>query len=666
MKNTPKARLAALALTALFSAQSATVLADDEWALTMVGSWSNVGSVSVSQDEKYIVFSQLQTDGKEQAFETYADVNGWSAAEPIETVNAVGTVGGLFLTDDCRHMYFHAKPEGSTNYDIFVVERQGKAWGKPKKINDISSDSDDMCPSMVEGGQQIYFLRHQVVSDAKAEKRDYDKMSIYHAKLGNDGKWSRILPINPAISFGFVQDVRMMRDGETMLFSTRPEKKGKARPVFTRKTVADQWLLPEFMNDDDSKEFRCLQNAGNHLYLIMPTNRKSDYGMIYRTSINPKYATNTVITESGHVINKINQQPIEATFEVRNPTTNDIIGVYQTDPTDGSYHITNMPGKSYLVETRAQGYSFSSQLLQYQVNGASMLPSTIELFDTASVGITLYDGDIYQPIDGKVIAVRQSDKAIFRSQKGRTGWYQLHLPLGGDYNIIATAKGFGENSFLFKVTGDITFDHYEREIAMHPVRRDIAVRIYDDVTNEAISAPAFFRSLDRDENISKAANSDNVSLREGDKYNITVHPQGYMFANFTINLSTDQRTSLEIPLTALRVGSKLLLHDILFDNNQAFLRPESYAELDRVIRLMNENPELKIEIQAHTDNVGNAASNKRLSDRRADSAVQYLLENGVPQDRMRSSGYGASKPIADNSTEEGRQLNRRVELLIID
>ena len=201
---------------------------------------------------------------------------------------------------------------------------------------------------------------------------------------------------------------------------------------------------------------------------------------------------------------------------------------------------------------------------------------------------------------------------------------------------------------------------------MHPVRRDIAVRIYDDVTNEAISAPAFFHSLDRDENISKAANSDNVSLREGDKYNITVHPQGYMFANFTINLSTDQRTSLEIPLTALRVGSKLLLHDILFDNNQAFLRPESYAELDRVIRLMNENPELKIEIQAHTDNVGNAASNKRLSDRRADSAVQYLLENGVPQDRMRSSGYGASKPIADNSTEEGRQLNRRVELLIID
>ncbi len=665
MKNTLKARLATLALTALFSAQSATVLADDEWPLTMVGPWTNVGSVSVSQDEKYIVFSQLQTDGKEQAFETYADVNGWTAAEPIETVNTVGTVGGLFLSDDCRHLYFHAKPEGSTNYDIFVVERQGKTWGKPKKLNDISSNSDDICPSMIEGGQQIYFLRHQVVSDAKTEKREGDKMSIYHAKLNKDGKWSRILPINPAISFGFVQDVRMMRDGETMLFSTRPEKKDKARPVFARKTIADQWLLPEFMNDDDSKEFRCLQNAGNHLYLIMP-NRKSDYGMIYRTSINPKYATNAVITESGHVINKINQQPIEATFEVRNPTSNDIIGVYQTDPTDGSYHITNMPGKSYLVETRAQGYSFNSQLLQYQANGATMLPSTIELFDTASVGITLFDGDIYQPIDGKIIAVRQSDKAIFRSQKGRAGWYLLHLPLGGDYNIIATAKGFGENSFLFKVTGDITFDHYEREIAMHPIRRDIAVRIYDDVTNETISASALFRSLDRDENITKTANSDNVSLREGDKYNITVHPKGYMFANFTINLNTDQRTSLEIPLTALRVGSKLLLHDILFDNNQAFLRPESYAELERVIRLMNENPELKIEIQAHTDNVGSASSNKRLSDRRADSALQYLIENGVEPTRMRSIGFGATKPVADNSTEEGRQLNRRVELLIID
>ena len=69
-------------------------------------------------------------------------------------------------------------------------------------------------------------------------------------------------------------------------------------------------------------------------------------------------------------------------------------------------------------------------------------------------------------------------------------------------------------------------------------------------------------------------------------------------------------------------------------------------------------------VAAHTDNVGNNASNKKLSDRRAESARKNLIENGIDVSRMTSMGFGASKPIADNSTEEGRQLNRRVELHI--
>ena len=81
---------------------------------------------------------------------------------------------------------------------------------------------------------------------------------------------------------------------------------------------------------------------------------------------------------------------------------------------------------------------------------------------------------------------------------------------------------------------------------------------------------------------------------------------------------------------------------------------------------MNENPDLKIEIQAHTDNQGRAAYNKKLSDRRADSALQYLIENGIAPERMSSVGFGDTKPVADNATEEGRQQNRRVELIIID
>lgn len=642
--------------------------ADPEWTMTSVGSWVGVGSLSVSQSEDYMVFSQLQPDGTEKAYEANATNGGWGTAQPIEMINAIGSVGGLFLTDDCKRLYFHADANDGMGYDIYLTECQGGKWSKPKRINDICTPGDEKFPSVVEGGLEIYFLRHQVTSDAKAEKKEGDKLSIYHAQIGKNGKWGRTQPINPAISFGFVQDARIMRDGETLLYSTRPEKRDKARPVFTRKTIAEQWLLPEYMNEDDSRDFLCLQNAGDHLYMILPSSRKSNYGTIFRTatSSSPKYKNKPMVTEQGKVINKQNHRPVEATIEVRNPTTNDLIGVFKSTADEGEYHVVCKPSTSYLISVRAEGYSFFSQLIQYDKQGTPKLPRTIELFDTASIGVTLFDNDIYQPIDGKVIAVRQSDKSIFRATKGRTGWSSIRLPLGSDYNIIATAKGFGENSFLFKIAGDIVFDHYEREIPMSPVRREMNIRIYDDVTNNDILCEAWFKSLDRDESLTLKSGESNISLREGDKYAITVHPKGYMFANVALDLQKYADTKIEIPLTALLSGASLQLHDILFDSDQAYLRDESYAELDRVVRLMNENSDLRIKIQAHTDSQASANHNKKLSERRAEAVLQYLLESGITRDRLQAVGCGASKPIADNDTEEGRQKNRRVELLIIE
>lgn len=652
-----------VALAIIFST---TATAGDEWVMTKVGTWSNVKSMSVSQDENYLVFTQAQQDGSEKAFETTLDGSVWTTAKPIEPVNALGNVGGLFLSDDCRHLYFHAKADDANGYDLFVSVRSGDTWGKPSRLNDLCTSGDEMFPSVTEGGQEIYFLRHQTISDSKAERKESDKMSIYHAKINKKGKWARILPINPAISFGYVQDARIMRDGVSLLYSTKPERRDNARPTFSRRVQGDHWLLPEFMNSDDSRDFLCLQNAGNHLYLITLESRKTGTA-IFRTNIpDAKFANIIMATESGKVINEKNHTPVYAKLEVRNPTTNDLQGLFDTDMANGAYHVVSKAAKNHILEVRADGYSYFSQMLQYDDQGKPQMPTTIELFDTATVGITLFDKDIFQPIDGKVIAVRQNDKAIFRSTKGRNGWYALQLPLGCDYNIIATAKGFAENSFLFKISGDITFNHYERELPMSPKRRDMTVHIFDDVTNETIDAQATFNSLDRNENLTLAPGESSMSLREGDRYSITLHPKGYMFANITINLASDKRSQIDIPLTALRAGANILLHDIFFDVNQAFLRPESYAELDRLVRLMNENPDLKIEIQAHTDNQGRAAYNKKLSDKRAESALQYLIENGIAPERMKSVGFGDTKPVADNNTEEGRQQNRRVELIIID
>ena len=98
---------------------------------------------------------------------------------------------------------------------------------------------------------------------------------------------------------------------------------------------------------------------------------------------------------------------------------------------------------------------------------------------------------------------------------------------------------------------------------------------------------------------------------------------------------------------------------------EASLRPESTNELERLTKLLNDVPTLKIEISGHTDSKGADDYNKKLSDNRAKSVVDYLLKTGIATDRLTYKGYGEEQPVASNDTEEGRQQNRRTEFKVL-
>jgi len=114
--------------------------------------------------------------------------------------------------------------------------------------------------------------------------------------------------------------------------------------------------------------------------------------------------------------------------------------------------------------------------------------------------------------------------------------------------------------------------------------------------------------------------------------------------------------AMEIP----REG--LILRGVNFQTGKATLTPSSYESLDQVLRSLREWPEVKLEIQGHTDNVGRREANMRLSHQRAETVMRYFISQGVPSDRLKAVGYGPDKPISDNDTPTGRELNRRVEL----
>ena len=115
---------------------------------------------------------------------------------------------------------------------------------------------------------------------------------------------------------------------------------------------------------------------------------------------------------------------------------------------------------------------------------------------------------------------------------------------------------------------------------------------------------------------------------------------------------------------ALATSGRVATHGILFATGSATIAPESTPTLKEIGEMLKAHPELKLVIEGHTDNVGNAAANQTLSEQRAAAVKQYLVSTyGIPAARLQAKGYGASKPVASNDTPEGRQQNRRVELV---
>ncbi len=111
--------------------------------------------------------------------------------------------------------------------------------------------------------------------------------------------------------------------------------------------------------------------------------------------------------------------------------------------------------------------------------------------------------------------------------------------------------------------------------------------------------------------------------------------------------------------------AKLVTHGINFDVDKATIRPESMGTLNMVVRVMKDNPDIKFEVDGHTDNTGTDARNTTLSQQRADAVKAQLIVMGIDASRLTSKGFGDTKPIADNSTLEGKANNRRVEFVKI-
>ncbi len=149
---------------------------------------------------------------------------------------------------------------------------------------------------------------------------------------------------------------------------------------------------------------------------------------------------------------------------------------------------------------------------------------------------------------------------------------------------------------------------------------------------------------------------------------INILAPGYMFLGQEFLMDTVYgKTSLErsFYLDPIRINNKLILENTYFKSGAWDLLPASFAELERIVAFMDLNPRVSIEISGHTDNTGNKDQKIELSLKRAEAVKSYLVQKGIHPNRLKTVGIGMYRPIASNSTSEGRKRNRRVEMKVI-
>ncbi|MDV3307917.1 MAG: OmpA family protein [Cyclobacteriaceae bacterium] len=300
-------------------------------------------------------------------------------------------------------------------------------------------------------------------------------------------------------------------------------------------------------------------------------------------------------------------------------------------------------------------------------------PETNEWSDPENLGypINTPDDDVYfvASSDGK----RAYYSSVREDGMGYTDIYMITIPEGlkDTEPIVASADTTRKEPVQTVEKDPVTTP--EKPAATVPLH--YVVSVVDAETQSPLNARVRLQGL-RDNVIVASTRSGNgvtdfaIAGPQEKDYRLSVELDGYVFLNETVKLPgagpEPQTINRTVALRKLAVGVSGVLRNIYFDFDKWSFKNESYNELNKLERMMQQNPNIRVEISGHTDNIGTQAYNMFLSRKRAEAVKDFLTGKGIDGRRIKATGYGESRPLASNDDErEGRELNRRVEFLVI-
>lgn len=550
--------------------------------------------------------------------------------------------------DDAIKAYeaFEANYKKADNFNKFVSKRKKecttargavqnpiRAW--VDNVPELNTGNNDYAPSISTDGAEIIFTSDRPNSHTPNEVGGYDK-DIYSSTL-SDGKWSAPKGLKGGVNTP-QDDVsnNLSYDGTRMLLHR--EEDGQT-DIYESTLNGLNWSDPVKMSFHISspkanEAYAAYSDDGWSIYFNRDNDSRTSGFEVMYSSMQSKIQKNYMAAQMISNVNSgFNEGPVYITIDGET--------MYIASEGNGS-----LGGYDIFVSKKSQGSWSKPENLGYPIN----TPYDDFFFAATANGKYAY-----------IASNREGGKGGFDIYKV-TFWGPEKNPVFSteDYLLASIANPVKDNVIegsvevkkkSFTVFKGKTIDHMTKK----PVEAQI--EITDNATGKVIET---FTT-------NSATGKFIITLASGKNYGIAVKAEGYLFhsENFDIPMgSADNMVDKTIELKNIAVGSKIALRNIFFDTGKSTLRPESNAELDRLVKLMKDVPSLKIEISGHTDNTGSATINESLSQDRAQAVVNYLKSKGISADRMTAMGYGSKMPVASNDTSDGRQQNRRTEFEI--
>lgn len=558
--------------------------------------------------------------GNENIYVSYYDDYTWKWSEPKllgESINQPEkNNSAISLSNDGqRLLLFRGDPDGN----IYETVLKGDEWSEPVKLPEpINSKMHESSASISPDGRTIYFVSNR--------KGGQGKLDIWMCHQDNMGTWGKAENLGSEINTPENEEgVFIHPDGKTLYFSSKGHNSIGGFDVFKTVLEDGKWGTPVSLGN-------LINTPEDDLFFSITADGKTGY---YSTGYSAKIDS-TQLKRNAETTDSL----IKAIKEAQILLGQQVQRVHHAQLVLSN--LQEVQANQVINETQVELVEQAKQVQQVIEEAQALL--VLKQVLVKNTGENATTGTSSDTISADLISGAQSSDPL-TANMGRVGFGGKDI-----YEISFKNKKDGSGLTLFKGLV-IDFETHT------PIGADI--EISDNDKNEIIA------NIQSNSVTGKYL----VSLPAGKNYGIAVKKKGYLFFSENFNIPDSaayKEINKNIDLQKFTVGNTIVLKNVFFDSDKATLKPESVSEINQLVQLMNLNIDIKIEIGNYTDNVGKKESNKALSQARAQSVADFLFSSGISKDQVIAKGYGALKPIAPNDTEEGRKLNRRTEIKILE